>query len=325
MRKQSAVWLVTAFSLILIGCIVFGGVMTAMGWDFSKISTTKLETNSYEIHESFADISILSDTADITFVPAEDLKCSVVCYEDVKAKHSVSVEDGMLSIKLVDSRKWYDYISIFHFGTPKITVSIPQGQYGALFVKSDTGDVEIAQDFAFENINISLSTGDVINYAPASKSIKINTSTGKINVENVSADTLDLTASTGNITVSNVICEGDVKIGVSTGKCHLTSLKCNNIGSTGSTGDIYLKNVTAYGNFSIDRSTGDVTFEACDAAEIYVKTDTGNVTGSLLSEKVFITETDTGRIIVPETTTGGKCKIITDTGDIKIDISSQES
>ena len=72
--------------------------------------------------------------------------------------------------------------------------------------------------------------------------------------------------------------------------------------------------------FSIERSTGDVRFTDCDAAEICVKTDTGDVTGSLLSDKVFITNTDTGSVNVPETISGGKCEIITDTGDIKITI-----
>ena len=42
--------------------------------------------------------------------------------------------------------------------------------------------------------------------------------------------------------------------------------------------------------------------------------------GSLLSDKVFITETDTGNVNIPKTTDGGKCEIKTDTGDIKIKI-----
>ena len=59
-------------------------------------------------------------------------------------------------------------------------------------------------------------------------------------------------------------------------------------------------------------NTGDVKFDACDASEISVKTDTGDVTGSLLTDKVFITNTDTGRVNVPQTATGGRCEIITD-------------
>ena len=76
----------------------------------------------------------------------------------------------------------------------------------------------------------------------------------------------------------------------------------------------------AENKLSIKRSTGNVKFRSCDAAELYVKTSTGNVTGSLLTDKVFITETGTGRIDVPETSVGGRCEIKTDTGDIEIKI-----
>ena len=81
-----------------------------------------------------------------------------------------------------------------------------------------------------------------------------------------------------------------------------------------------MKNVVATGTISIKSDTGDVRFEGSDAIEISVKTDTGDVTGTLLSEKVFITETSTGSINVPKTTSGGKCEITTSTGDINIRI-----
>ena len=50
-------------------------------------------------------------------------------------------------------------------------------------------------------------------------------------------------------------------------------------------------------------------FDGSDAAEIFVKTTTGNVTFSLLIDKVFITKTDTGNINVPKIADGGKCEI----------------
>lgn len=96
------------------------------------------------------------------------------------------------------------------------------------------------------------------------------------------------------------------------------NVTCRNILLNGSTGDISLKNVNAAGKISIERSSGDVVFAGADAAEIFVKTDTGNVTGALLTEKIFITESSTGDVNVPKTTTGGNCKISTTTGDIKI-------
>lgn len=319
MRTRTKVWLIIAASFVLVGGIIFGGVMSMHKWDFTKLSTVKYETNDYEITESFKSISIITNTADVVFVPSENSKTSVVCHEQKNMKHSVTVQNGKLVIEVVDTRKWYEYIGI-NFGTPKITVYIPQGEYGALFVKSSTGNVEIPTEFKFENIDILESTGNVTNYASASENIIIKTSTGNIRVENVSAGTLDLSVSTGGITVSNVTCEGNVKINVSTGKTNLTNIECKNVMSNGNTGAISLKNVIAAEKFSIERSTGDVKFDGCDAAEIFVKTDTGDVTGSLLSNKIFVVEADTGSVDVPKTATGGKCEITTDTGDINISI-----
>ncbi len=317
MSKATKTWLVIATCLVVIGCIVFGGFMTMLKWDFTKLSTTKYETKRYEISEDYKNLSVVTNTADIVFVPCENSNTSVVCYEQQNMKHTVAVEDGTLAIEIHDTRKWYEYIGI-DFGTPKITVYIPQGEYGTLLVKSSTGDVEIPNEFKFQSMDIAEGTGNVTNCAHASGAIKIKTSTGHIRVENVSANTLDLSVSTGGISVSDVTCEGDVKIRVSTGKTILTDVECKSVISAGNTGDISLKNVIAAEQFSIERSTGDVKFDGCDAAEIFVQTDTGDVRGSLLTEKVFITQTDTGNVDVPKTVVGGKCEISTDTGDIKI-------
>ena len=60
--------------------------------------------------------------------------------------------------------------------------------------------------------------------------------------------------------------------------------------------------------------------ERCDAAEIMINTDTGDVEGSLLSDKIFAAKSGTGDVEVPETGTGGRCIITTDTGDISITV-----
>ncbi|MGI6260229.1 MAG: DUF4097 family beta strand repeat-containing protein [Acutalibacteraceae bacterium] len=319
MRKTTKIWIVIAASLVFVGLIMFAAVMSEYKWDFSKLSTGKYETNTYEISEEFSNLSMNTDTADIIFALSDDGKCRVECYEEEKAKHSVAVQENTLVIKMIDERTWYDYIGI-NFGSPKITVYLPKAEYASLFIKESTGDIEIPKNFKFEGVDISSSTGDVNFFASASKLIKIRTSTGNVCVENTSAETLDLSASTGRITVSNVICGGDANINVSTGRTNLNNIECKNLTSSGDTGDISLNHVIAAEKFSIKRSTGDVRFDGSDAAETLVETDTGDVTGTFLSEKIFFVETDTGSVDVPESITGGRCEITTDTGDIELDI-----
>ena len=317
MRKTTKTWLMIAASLAVVGLITFAAVMSAYNWDFAKLSTKKFVTNTYEIGEGFSSLSMNTDTANIKFVLSDDGKCRVECYEEEKSKHSVTVQEDTLVIQVIDNKSWYDYIGI-NFGLPKITVYLPKTEYTNLLINGDTSDIEIPNDFVFKDVDISLSTGDVNLFASASEQMKIKTSTGNIHVENTAVGALELSASTGGITVSKVICEGDANINVSTGKTDLTDMECKNLVSNGSTGNIFLNHVIAAGKCSIKRSTGNIRLDGSDANEIFVETETGDVVGSLLTDKVFITQTDTGRVDVPKTVVGGKCEIITDTGDIKI-------
>ncbi len=319
MTKGAKIWLIIAASLILMGCIIFGGIMAILKWDLTKLSTNKYQTSNYEINENYRNISIVTNTADIAFVISENSRSTVECYEQKNVKHSVTVKDDTLVIETVDTRKWYDHIGIT-LETPKLTLYLPQAAYASLVIEESTGDIEIQKDFKFESIDVSASTGDIEVSASASEFIKISTDTGDINVDGVSTGAMTLSVTTGKVTASDIICEGDVSVSVSTGKAYLTNISCKNVISSGNTGDFSLKNVIASEIFSIERSTGDVKFDACDATEIFVETDTGDVIGTLLSEKVFITKTDTGDIDVPNSIIGGRCEITTDTGNIKISI-----
>ncbi len=168
------------------------------------------------------------------------------------------------------------------YENPKMTIYLPKTEYEALTIETETGDVSVPKDFNFKTIDIDGDTSDIKCLASASN-LEIETSTGDVNLDTVTADRISLSTDTG---------------------------------------DIKLKSVVADNSIEIETDTGDVKFEGSDAKNISVETDTGDVTGTLLTPKVFFTESDTGRISVPKATTGGKCEITTETGDIKIDITS---
>ena len=280
MRKTTKIWLAIATSFTFFGIVLFASVMTVLKWDFTKLSTVKYQTNSYEINESFENITILSDTADIVFAGSETAKTTVVCYEEEKVEHTVSVKDGALVVELVDRKEWHERIGI-NFGSSKITIYLPQKEYGEVCVKTSTGDLKIVNGFQFESIDVQQSTGD-------------------IELKNVSA--------------------GAISLSVSTGETRLIDTSCKNLISNGGTGDILLRSVIATEKISIKRTTGDVEFDRSDASEIVVETSTGDIEGTLLSGKVFIPDSNTGDIELPQTQTGGRCELTTDTGDIEIKI-----
>lgn len=289
-------------------------------YDLTAIDMEKWEMNDHVITDDFASISVDTDTSEVELFPSEDGECRVVCHERKKLVHSVTVENGTLKIFLVDNRKWYEHISFFSFGEERIGIYLPKAEYESLYIKNSTGAVSVPDSFSFGEIDISLSTGSVICNASAKGQIKIKATTGKISVDGVSAKDLSLRCSTGNISASSVSCVGAVTAQVSTGKATLTDVSCAELVSTGSTGGITLKNVVATGKLVVTRTTGDIRFDRCDASSVHVKTDTGDVSGSFTSSKIFSASSDTGKVNVPASTEGGHCEIETDTGNIKIDI-----
>lgn len=295
--KKRTIWIIIALCCVIIGTIIFVSGMSKIDWDFKKLSSYNFETNAYEIVDEFSKIEINAKTANINFQLAEDGECKVVCYENKKEKHLTSVDNGVLKINYTNEKRWYDYLHILS-NSPKITVYLPDLDNITLTIKVSTGDVKLPSDFTFESISISSSTCHVKCYASSINQTKIHVSTGDIIIENATAKNYDLHVSTGYAKITNVNCE--------------------NIVSTGSTGDIKLNNVIASEKISIERSTGKVKFYRCDANELKIITSTGDVEGTLLSDKVFIVKSSTGDIDVPSSITGGRCEITTSTGDIEV-------
>lgn len=280
MRRKTKLWLAAAAILFGVGCMIFGGVMTVLGWDLTRLSTVRYETNEYVLTELYTDIAVDTVTADVLLFPAEGTETRVVCREAENVKHTVAVSDGRLTVTVKDTRRWYEHIGV-SFEMPRVTVYLPQGAYGAVSVSAATGD---------------------------------------LCVEALMADTLALSVTTGKVSVQDVACAGDASVHVTTGDVTVRNGRFGSLSSRGTTGDLMLQNTLAEKTLSVRRETGDVTLDGCDAAQILVQTTTGDIAGTLLSEKVFHAKTTTGRVSVPQSTAGGPCELSATTGDITVEL-----
>ena len=319
MKKRTKCLFLIGGILILLGCMIFSGGMTMYKWDFSRLSTTKYETNSYEIRDPFGSIVIRTSTADIRFELSDDHTVSVVCHEETNIRHTVSVKDGALTVEAVDTRKWYEHIGI-SFGRTTVTVTLPRGTYGDLRIELGTGDISIPEGLLFLNADISETTGDIAFSASASGALRLKTTTGDISLTGSAVGSAELSLSTGDITVSDVTAAGDLCMKVTTGDTDVRNVRCLNFSSSGTTGDITLTDVCIEESLSATRTTGDTRLHRADAASITIETTTGDVTGSLAGEMIIFAQSGTGKVVVPRCTEGGRCDVTTGTGDILLSI-----
>ena len=294
--------------------MLLAGLLTAIGlfvgffglilldFDFTKLDRMNYEARVYEITEDFSEIHMDLDTADVRFALAEDGVCRVECMESEKLGYTVEAKDGVLTVVIKDSRKWYDYIALFNSSQP-MTVYLPKTQYDRLSIDVSTGDVQISDGFTFGKLTLEGSTGDVSFGRVSVNSMDIRVSTGDIELTGVRATNMTLKVSTGEISLSDVRTEETLSVETSTGGVKLTD-------------------VIAY-RMSVECTTGDVSLTDCNAFSIKITTTTGDIEGTLLQEKWFVTETTTGSVNVPASQgmQGGYCYLTTTTGDIDIRLS----
>ena len=300
MKRPLIFWLLLGGALITLGIILFLIAMSSVGWNFTAFDGDMYETKTHTLKGDVTNITIDTLTTDITILPLNAGEARVETCQNSKVTYTVSLsENGTLSITTTDERKWYDHI--FSFTREYITIYLPEGTYGSLGIDNTTGDVRVAKEFTFGNIDVSITTGDVYISASSLTNIGISTTTGDITLSGCTAD---------SITLQNT-----------TGDTELNDISCQSLSSIGTTGDLEMKRVIVATTMQIERDTGDVEFEACDAAYITIKTTTGDIEGSLLTGKVFHASASTGKVRVPQNTTGGgECKLSATTGDITIHI-----
>ncbi len=280
MSKAKKISIITSLILIGLGIALSFGALCSVKFDFTKLSTTNFTTKSVTINESFQKIRIQDTSSDIHFVPSDDNRCTVVYTEDDDFTHSVSVEDRTLIIERKESQKLSAYIGI-NFGRDEIIVYLPQAEYESLDVEATNGNVEIPKDFTFTNASVHTGSGDICFEASVKEDLSISTEIGNVSVSEVAA---------------------------------------NNISAASTSGDIELSGIIAHNNIWITSTIGNVTLNHSDAASIDIVTTSGDVNATLLSDKIFQADSDSGDIHVPSSKQGGKCSISTTIGDIDVKI-----
>lgn len=301
--------------LVGVGLLVTGGVILGVG--LYNASTIKTEEKTYQDLGSFNNFKINLKTSEFEIKPSEDASTKVVVNETKYDAHTVEVVDNTLTVVGKNNRKWYEHLFTYAFFQKiKVTVYIPEGNYGEFDFHSSTGSMHVPANYTFNNIDINVSTGSVKSNANAINDIKAVSSTGSVVMDGVSAKNIDLRASTGSVSLKNANASEDITLKTSTGGIKLENGHCQNLTIGCSTGGVRVDNSIASDHVEIKTSTGGVKMVDSDADSLFIKTSSGSVNISLLTSKIFAAKSSSGHINVPVSTSGGLCQIETSSGSI---------
>ncbi len=300
MKRSAKKAIIISLCLMAAGILICAGVFFFSGFDFMKFDNSVYITNTHEISQEIRSININTDIADINILSTPDNSVKLTCYEDESKPHTITAENGLLTIKSA-KKHWYDHIKLFSFRTPELTLYLPQDMYDSFIVNTNTGDIST------ENISAT--------------QMELESDTGHIDLQNTDyAELITAESDTGHISISNSNCN-KLTAATDTGHVNLANVKAMDIEAETDTGDVCLQNTTSEGNISTEASTGDIIFENSDGRNIYAENSTGDIKGTILTSKTFTAHSSTGKVSVPNSQGTGIFEAETSTGDITISYS----
>ena len=306
-------------ALIVVGSIALGAGAVIVGYNVVKKgrNSDNYVTNRHDIDEEIKNFDIRTATANVELAKANDGKGLVVCEEREKVYHQVTVQDGLLKIKTVDTRRWYEkWFFNFDFRPMKITVYLPETACENFNYDSSTGGLDIASDYTFTSIKAVASTGSININNKVSGDIEAKASTGSVSIKNATANKILAKASTGSVTVKNIEVVGEARAEASTGSVNVEGLKCASFYAKTSTGSFNGLEIEATGDAHIEGSTGSSKVKTIKAKNLEIKHSIGGATIEDAQCEDLTIRGSTGAVRLTSVIVDNKIDVKTSTGDI---------
>ena len=313
MLKLLKIILIIFIILVIIAIAGFIALMVVSDWSFENLKYVEKEC---QVEEGFESIKLDLKGSDVVICPSNDGKCKVVSFENSLYSHSVDVINNELIVGCNYNTKIF-----FSYKESRITIYLPEKDYKTLNLTTTSGDVDV-ENLSVDELTITVSSGDVEVNNVECNNISTAGESGDVELQNLKVGgAVSVARDSGDVEFNNVSCSGNLSTSTDSGDVSFENVVCGGLSSECDSGDVELQSVLVNGALTIEAESGDVEFSKLDALSLEITTTSGDVKGSLLSDKIFAVRSSSGKIDVPQTTTGGVCKITVRSGDVEITIS----
>ncbi len=322
MKRSKSIALCIAGGLVAVGLVVMILAVVFSKGDTDIINITQYTEVTCTVTEKFDNISISASSENVSVLRSDNDEVTLITYETDKIKYTATVENNRLIINKSDTRKWYEKIGI-SFGAQIITLYLPQDIYGTLEAVGTSGRISIS-DNAFESVIIKNTSGGIeLCSVNSTGTILVYNTSGKIKAEDCTTSGIfTAQATSGKIDLSDINAEYGIQLKTNSGAVKIEASYTNKDMEIKTTsGRIYIDSTVADGKASLESTSGSIEFEKFDAGSLFLKSTSGIIQGTLLSDKNFVTSTSSGNVNVPMSVDeAGRCECKTTSGNIRIKI-----
>ena len=322
MRQAKKKALRFAIVCVVAGLLIGFVALAALDFNFFEMGTMESVTNAYVVHEGFTNIRVWGAECDVRLIPSEDATCTVLCNETDRITHTVTVENGTLTIQRADNRRWFEHIGfMWHYWGPiEVIISLPEQAYEDLSIRTVSGAVEIPDSFSFSRAEVDGVSGDISFSAEVEGALLLKAVSGDIRVRGTSPEALTVESTSGKILADSVAVSTAFCCKTVSGRQEISNLTCRSATVYSTSGSVIASDLMAAESIRMETVSGSIRLTECDADTLWLKTVSGSVTGTLRTEKKFVANTTSGAIRVPDTVGGGVCEVKTVSGSIRLDV-----
>ena len=285
MSHTKKIWICAALICVLLGAVISGGTLAAIGFDFSRLNTMEFVTHTYKVRDpdthgsaspgasetegpntytaegTFSRISIDAAEADVRLIRSDTDECKVVCIESEKITHTVTVEADTLTIVRYDERKWYERSGIY-WGDMSITIYLPGDSYDSLSVSTLSGDVTVPEEFTFDTVQVDTASGEIDFLAAANRSLRLKTLSGDLTVAELTTENLTLQTTSGDMELTGLSADS-MNISTTSGEIELENVTADTLFVKSTSGEIESDDVRVTDRMEFETVSGDVRLTGC--------------------------------------------------------------
>ena len=199
-----------------------------------------MENKEYKIAESYQNVSVAIESANIEIKSSLDNETKVVVEENKINACDCYVENDVLTVTR-KKRKWYSFL-LPSFKAPQLTIFLPQKNVNYLHIKCKTGRIAVSDININGEVDVKTNTTKTKIYNVCCNSLAIKGNTAKFNLEKVRVvDKLNVKTNTGKI-ILNDCSANEILIKTNTGNIESSSLNYKSMFVKSNTGKIKMPN-----------------------------------------------------------------------------------
>ena len=314
---------IKVFLIISLSCIALGVMFLMIAVNSGASLTGGIGEISYVKHEpeiDFNRIEVYEASGAVIILPSDDDMCEIRCADTEKLYHKVTVDNGILSIRITDEREWFEKL-FPPFADDSVKVYLPDGLYEKLYVETTSGSIKVDTALAFADAELISTSGGVDSKAEVTEELIIYVTSGGVTAENGKGCSMNIESGSGGVAISNSEIK-ELKAKCTSGGIRIDSVNVENDAEiSNASGRISVSALIAGGRLNITNVSGRIHMEGSDAQEMNIENVSGGIDGSILTPKDFRTSSVSGSVYVEKSDPhSGRCDVSTVSGRINIQI-----